>query len=329
MIYLPVEVSEKNPTDSADSKRMKKTIILFNPSSGKGRAGRRKPELEQRLHSLGIPYELIVTRSEDHLKTLTAEKAPLCSILAGAGGDSTFNIMINVMMQNKLTTPLAMFGLGSSNDVPKAFGLESLENACLALKNGGIHTVDLGTVAQKGIILNYFIGQANIGLGALVAEHVEKLSERKPHWGRRQTLAGILAVFDTYRKHKIPFPLEVEALDAHERGRYLTAVFNNTRYWATGKVLNPESYPDDGMLDCCLIKECSLARLARLYGLAGQGRLEDAEEITFLQSKSFTVSGTRAFTLQADGEILGGFSRPSPFHRLEFKIIPLALNIIR
>lgn len=319
---------KKYPADSPESKRMNKTIILFNPSSGKGRAGSRRPELEQRLHSLGIPYELIVTRSEDHLKILTAEKAPLCSILAGAGGDSTFNIMINVMMQKKPSAPLAMFGLGSSNDVPKAFGLDSLENACTALKKGMIHTIDLGAVAQKGNILNYFIGQANIGLGALVAEYVEKLSKRKPHWGRRQTLAGILAVFDTYRKQKIPFPLEVEALDAHECGRYLTAIFNNTRYWATGKTLNPESHPDDGRLDCCLIKECSLARLARLYGLAGQERLGDAEEITFLQSKSFKVSGTRPFTVQADGEILGGVSQPSPFNRMEFKIIPQVLDII-
>jgi len=307
---------------------MNKTIILFNPSAGKGRAGHSRPELEQRLTSLGIPYELIITRSEDHLKALTAEKAPLCSVLAGAGGDSTFNIMVNVMMRKNLSTPLAMFGIGSSNDVPKAFGLDSLENACSALKRRDIRSIDLGAVAHEGVVLNTFIGQANVGLGALVAGYVEKLSARKPKWGRRQTLAGALAIFDAYHRRKIPLPLEIQTSEKREEGRYLTAVFHNTRYWATGKILNPASHPDDGRLDCCLIRECSMVRLGHLYRLAGKGRLGEAKEITFLQSKTFTVTGSPAFKVQADGELLGGLSQPSVFHQLEFRIIPRALDII-
>lgn len=307
---------------------MNTTIILFNPSAGKGRAGQNRAELEQRLSGHGIPYELIITRSEEHLKSLTAEKASCCSVLAGAGGDSTFNIMINVLMRHRLPTPLAMFGMGSSNDVPKAFGLDTLEKACRALKRGHIHSIDLGAAANETGILKYFIGQGNIGLGALVAAHVEELSIRKPKWGRRQTLAGALAVVAAYHGRKIPLPLEIQIPGRRENGRYLTAVFHNTRYWATGKILNPESRPDDGLLDCCLIRECSLIRLSRLYGLAGKGRLGKAQEVTFLQANTFKISSSRDFEVQVDGELLGGFSRPSRFNRMEFRLIPGSLPLI-
>lgn len=307
---------------------MNKTIILFNPSAGKGRAGQNRAELEERLSSFDIPYELIVTQSEDHLKALTAENASRCSVLAGAGGDSTFNIMINVLMRHGFSTPLAMFGMGSSNDVPKAFGLETMDSACRALKRGHAHSIDLGAAANETGILKYFIGQGSIGLGPMVAAYVEELSVRKPKWGRHQTLAGILAVMAAYRGGEIPLPLEIQIPGTREGGRYLTAVFHNTRYWATGKILNPESRPDDGRLDCCLIRECSLIRLSRLYGLAGKGLLGNAREVTFLQANTFQVSSSHAFEVQVDGELLGGFSRPARFNRIEFRLVPGSLPLI-
>jgi diacylglycerol kinase family enzyme len=287
-----------------------------------------KDRVEACLHRHAVPYELFVTGSEKELKALAREHALTYATVVGAGGDSTFHLIVNEIVKAGAIARFGMIGAGSSNDIDREFGVDSLEKAVHALKMGWTRRVDLGCIVRGSETLRYYLGQANIGLGAQVNEYVDAVARRKPALGRRQTLAGVLGVIRSYRCGILPLSLTVDSGTGTVGGEFVAAVFSNIRYWATGKLIAPEARPDDGILDACLIGMCSFGRLVRIAWLAGKGRHGTMKEVRFLRSSSFEVSSETPFAVQTDGEIIGGAERPDTFERVAFKILPRALDLI-
>jgi len=309
---------------------MRKTgplAILFNPSAGLGKALARKDRLEEVLRQSGLDYELAVTKSEAHLRELTRQLASAGRAMAGAGGDSTFHIMANEIAGAGSDAPLGMIGTGSSNDIPLAFGLGTLEKACAALKAGRTRRVDLGVVRTEGRGPRYFLGQANIGLGASVNRYVQDLASRRPALAKHQLLAGVLGVCRAYRTRRIPLRLSVKAEGRETAGDFILAVFSNTPYWATGRLVNPDADPADGALNACLIGDMSFLSLARVASLARTGAHTKHKKVSFLRSSAFEVEAGEPFFIQADGEILGPSGSPEAFRRARIEAVPQALAV--
>ncbi len=302
--------------------------VLFNPSAGQGRARDLRAKVESRLRANGVRFDLFMTGSEAELRSLVREHGRRYRTVVGAGGDSTFHIVANELVRSGATARLGMIGVGSSNDIDREFGLESLDKACAALRAGRGRRIDLGRIGRGGEVLGYFLGQANVGLGAMVNAYVADLASRKAWLAGRQTAAGVLGALRAYRSGRLPLALEVSGGSAVSRGRFVLAVFGNIRYWATGKKIVPDAKPDDGLLDACLIGPCPFFRLARIAVLASRGVHGRANEVSFMKSGCFEVSGTVPFEVQTDGEILGGAGRPETFQRVRFDVFPGALEIV-
>ncbi len=290
---------------------MTRTVILFNPSAGKGAALERKSRLEALLRERGVAHETIVTDSEAHLRSLASrlsrEVGP-DGILAGAGGDSTFHIMAGEIVRTGTgeAPRFAMIGVGSSNDIPLAFGLETMEKAVAALARGTARPIDLGEVSTGRGEPTLFLGQANVGLGAYVNRYVEDVAARDPAAARRQWTTGFRGVRAAYRTRAIPLPLTIESGAGAVEGEFDVAVFGNTAYWATGRLFNPEARADDGILDACLVRHVPFLRLLRVAFLSRSGRHGRDPRVSFLRSSAFRVRSERPFAIQTDGEIVGG-----------------------
>jgi diacylglycerol kinase (ATP) len=305
-----------------------RVAILLNPSADRGKALKKRDRLERLLHRWQVPFDLTVTSSEENLRALTRECAGQYRSLAGAGGDSTFQIMVNEIVRSGARINFGLIALGSSNDVAREFDLSGLEAACQALKRGRTRLVDLGSVEHDGKILSYFIGQANIGLGARVNRYVQETAFQHPRLAGFQTLTGTAGIIRSFRKKEIPIPLTVRAEGQLKEGLYAVANFSNIRYWATGRMLCPWARPDDGRLDGCLIGECSFFRLARLASLARHGGHVGAPEVEFIIARGFEITSEKEFEVQVDGEIIGGARTPLSFKNITVRIIPQALRLI-
>lgn len=301
--------------------------ILFNPSAGKGRALRSRSRLEEALRKRGLAYDLIVTESEGRLRELVRELAAAGQPVAAAGGDSTFRIVVNEMRAAGIDAPLGLIGVGSSNDIPLALGLGTLDEACRALAAGAPRRLDLGVVEAEGLPAAHFLGQANIGLGASVNAFVEGLSRRRPRLARHQTAAGVLGAWRALRRKEVPVRLAVAADGEIFEGTFALAVFGNTRFWATGRAVVPEASPEDGELDACFIVTAPFFRLARLAALARRGRHVGARGVRLLRGAAFEVSSDRPFFIQADGELVGPPGRPAAVRRARFSVIHAAIAI--
>ncbi|MGB6867029.1 MAG: diacylglycerol kinase family protein [Candidatus Aminicenantaceae bacterium] len=305
-----------------------KAAILFNPSAGKGKALKKKKQLEGLLQKHDIPYDLFITQSEEDLKKITGEKSKEYKVLVGAGGDSTFNIMIDEIIKRGADVTFGMIGLGSSNDIVKEFAVDSLDKACLALKKKRTKRIDLGCIVEDSIVLRHYLGQANVGLGVFVSKHAEDMASRGSKWARLQTVAGVSGIYDSYRSQKVPLSLTIKSDNGGIHGKFILASFNNFRYWATGRLLCPEAQPDDGKLDGCLIDHCSFSRFVHIALMAKKGNHIKAREVEILQSSEFTVSAEKTFEIQTDGGIVHRPDSSTQFRTVQFRILPQALTII-
>ena len=305
-----------------------KVTILLNPSAGGGKALNCRNRLEALFRSRGIPHELHISDSEVHLRALARDRARDSGILAAVGGDSTFQIVAEEIVNAGSQARLAMFGMGSSNDIPREFGLESPERTLAALEDGRSRRIDLGRVEAGGISPRYFIGQASLGLGVFVNLAVALVAARRPGLARFQTAVGVWGVARAIRKKLVPIPLAVVSEGQTVEGRFQIANFANIRYWATGRKLIPQARPDDGQLDACLIRESSFLRLAQIAAAAGKGRHLRAAGVEFLRSRVFDISSETPFAVQVDGEVLGGPSSPTHFRNIRVRVMPGALTIV-
>ena len=221
-----------------------------------------------------------------------------------------------------------MIGVGSSNDIAKEFGVQSVFEACRALRNPAVRAVDLGCIFESETPIRYFLGQANIGLGAFVNRHVAELAARRPWLARRQWLAGVLGIRRAYRSKKIPLRLIVKSEAGPVEGEFVSAVISNIKYWATGKIINPGAVPDDGRLDCCLIRNCSFIRLVRISFLANKGRHSGAKNVQILQAPRFELSSEKPFEIQSDGEIVRTPDGRAQFQKITLTVITRALKVL-
>ena len=71
--------------DKDPNKTTKTTVVLFNPSSAKGRSLKKKDQIRQCLDAHGIHYDFMVTESEAHLRSLAAETARQYDIIVAVG----------------------------------------------------------------------------------------------------------------------------------------------------------------------------------------------------------------------------------------------------
>jgi len=236
--------------------------------------------------------------------------------------------MIDEIARSGAVVDFGLIPLGSSNDVAREFDLRGLEKACQALKRGGTRPIDLGSIEHDGEILKYFIGQANIGLGARVNRYVKEISGKRRRLAAFQSVAGTLGIIRSYRRREVPLHLTVLTEKQRREGLYVVANFSNIRFWATGRTLSPSAQPDDGRLDGCLMGECSFLRLAHLAFLARKGRHVGAPEVEFLRASAFEISSEQGFEVQVDGEIIGGSRTPLFFKNILVRAVPQALRLI-
>ncbi|MHB8056103.1 MAG: diacylglycerol/lipid kinase family protein [Candidatus Aminicenantales bacterium] len=307
---------------------MKPMLVLFNPSSNMGRAAKKRDAVKAALDKAGLKYTFVVTQSVGHLRRVARDAGRDHNLIVGAGGDSTYALIAGEILAGRLNAVLGMIPLGSSNDVPHEFGLDKIEYAVEALRDGRTHKIDLGIVKAEGETLGCFLGQANVGLGAVVNRRVARMAERRRKKVRIQAAAGFLAIRASIWSREVPLSLEIEGGGKTFAGKYMVAVFSNIRYWATGRLIAPRARPDDGILDLCLIKPCPFIRLAEIYRLAGRGRHGRFNQVEFHRAASFRVRSMFPMEIQADGEILGSSNGRSRFTELEIETVPNALEIV-
>ncbi len=312
-----------------------------------------KKKIETLLKKNDIDYDLLVTRSENHLRQLAVETTRQYEIIVGVGGDTTFNIIASEILKYKKdkgaaqpAPAMGMIGTGSSNDIVRGLGIEKIEDACKAIKNNKIGKMDVGYLKINGKSEPiFFLGALSLGLGTTVNRYVEGFHQRHKILSKikpfDQLLSGLYAIYDSFSKKKVPLQTEIEyqtnnlnlksAQKIKKKIEFSLLVFLNTPYYANGLRLvknedtacyAPARTLFDGLLDCCIVHTKSFVITLKVGIHVQKGTHMNRDEVTMIQSSLFKISSKEEIDIQVDGEIFEGV------RQLEVSLIPKGLKVL-
>ncbi|HEX3011906.1 MAG TPA: YegS/Rv2252/BmrU family lipid kinase, partial [Syntrophomonadaceae bacterium] len=217
-----------------------KVALFYNPVAGGGNFRYKLDDVIDCLQNSGlevIPWR--INNNEQIRKQIKKIDPEACHTIIAAGGDGTIHGVANAMMHNNLNIPLAIFPVGTSNDIARQMKIPGkIKEYCQIITEGKLTGIDLGKVGDE-----YFINVAAAGFLTDTAHEVNY--SLKNALGKA---AYYLKVLEKLPQLK-PLHLRVKVDDnAYDMEILLFLVLNGTST-AGFKELLPEGAMSDGLLD--------------------------------------------------------------------------------
>lgn len=240
------------------------------------------------------------------------------------GGDGTVHETVNGLMQipAEKRPILGVVPVGSGNDFAHSIGVPMQSDRALAhALNSEPSTVDVGLMTDENGREEYFDNTVGIGFDAVVTIRSHKLPVV------RGFLMYLTAVIQTIILNHEPAKMQLEADDQKwEQTNLMVTVCNGPREGG-GFLVAPEAKNDDGILHYVMISKCSRPMMFRLIPEVMNGTHGRFDLVKIGACQKFSLVSDRPVYIHADGEIFTSFG--SNLHKLDFKILPGALKVVK
>lgn len=270
--------------------------LLTNPASGRGRGGRAREAVRQRLADAGFAVRDIVGRDAPQALGMAREAvADGVEALVVIGGDGTVHLGVQAVAGT--TCALGVIPMGTGNDVARYLRIPRKDPIAAAdlVIGGATRTIDLARCHDGAE--TRFVTVLAAGFDAVVNERANRM--RWPSGQSRYHLA-ILAELRTFRP--IRYRLDLDGV-RRDLDAMLVAVGNGPSYGG-GLRLTEGADLTDGLLDVVIIKAISRPDLVRTYPklYTGGHTRHPAYERHRVREVRVAAEGIVAY---ADGERLG------------------------
>jgi diacylglycerol kinase family enzyme len=271
-----------------------KLLFVVNPISG----GVDKSQIIEEITSLctlhSIVHKIFIWEKELDVMGFIVGFTP--SRIIVVGGDGTLNFAVDKLAH--LNLPFGLVSLGSANGTAKEINLStnSLEALTDAVFSNNFLYSDVVFINE-----HLSVHLADIGLNAEIVNKFDQEPERG---------------FMSYAKHLFSTIIETKEKDFRIeangevyfwRGYMLT--FANASRYGSGIIINPDGDITDGYFELCNVKDLSIEALLMLgFSKYSEGVIL-SNYIDQIKTKQAVVETTKPYLLQADGELIGEFTR--------------------
>jgi diacylglycerol kinase (ATP) len=279
-----------------------KTYLFVNPASGHHSDQRIQLVLERLQAHATIP-EIFQVRTPAEIfaccDIINKERKPHLVIVAG--GDGTFNAVVNGL--NPGTATLAVLPFGTSNVLAAEIGITSLDDALERTSAGKTRALSVGVLELEGRSLR-FVLMAGIGLDGAVVRDVWPLGKRL----LRQGAFALSALKSAMAWDATLFELSTPEGDVTCH----SAIICNASRYGGDFILSPGSSPFMPGLSAV----CITGNNRRIYLSSALDLFRDTagtnKDLIRIHSSNFEVRGRRP--IQIDGDFVGyGPARISEF----------------
>jgi undecaprenyl-diphosphatase len=267
--------------------------IVINPNAGSGAIGGGTPPAD--ALRAGLPQARIVEMSDgdDLVETLQSLVDDGCRAIGVAGGDGSINAAAGVALEHGL--PLVVVPAGTLNHLARDLGVETVEDAIVAVRSGHTAAIDVGWIAGQP-----FLNTASFG------SYVELVDAREDLEGRIGKWPALGVALARVLRHSTP--VEV-VIDGTSRTLWL-AFIGNCRYLPDGMAPTWRERLDDGELDVRVVDASHPFCRTRLVLAALTGTLRHSPVFDTWPATSLTVaSADGPLRLARDGETFDGADR--------------------
>ena len=267
--------------------------LLTNPTAGKGRGGKARGAVLERLRGAGLSVrDLSGQDADEALDLARAAVADGVDSLVVLGGDGMVHLGVQAVAGTG--TPLGIIPAGTGNDVARYFDLPRKDPVAAADRviAGATRQVDLARAGTK-----YFATVLCAGFDAMVNERANRMT-----WPKGQMRYNLATLSELRVFRPLPYTLELDGkqlkLDA-----MMVSVGNGPSFGG-GLRITEGALLDDGMLDVVIIKPMTRTSLVRTYPKLFKGTHVTHPQYEHHLVRTVTIAAP-GITTYADGERFG------------------------
>jgi diacylglycerol kinase (ATP) len=289
----------------------KELVLIINPRAGRWKTAWNESALRALFEPIGFGVSVHVTRGPGDARQVAAERAGSADVIGVVGGDGTVHEVANGVVPR--ATPIVVVPSGSGNDFASLLSCPKTPRELAEVIAGGwgadLDVIDLGT--------RYCVNSAGLGFEGLV----NRLSHGYGRIGGRTRY--VIALFRALRLyHSTRLTIETSRGDKFSGEMLLVSIGNGRR---TGGAfhLTPGAFPDDGLIDVCLVESMSRRRMLLILPRALDGSLVTRPEVRIVRAESLVVGTESPCPMHVDGEYV-----ELPRGNREIKLVPRGLHVL-
>lgn len=293
-----------------------KHFFVINPAAGKKTdPAALSARITETASARGEPFEIYVTKGPmDACEAVRreADKGGEVRVYA-CGGDGTLNECVNGAAGRE-NVSVTHYPTGTGNDFIRVFGAADVERFHdLELLMDGV-AVPLDLIDCNG---RYAINICSVGIDARIGTQVHEYSSKPLLSGGAAYVASL--VVNVFRGINQRLKITHEGA---EEGEYALVCVCNGSYYGGGFHPVPEAVPNDGTLDCLVVKGVGVFGFARMVGRYSKGRYAEMGKImTLHRGAEFAVECAEPLDINVDGELMKGSS-------VRFSLRPGAVSFV-
>jgi diacylglycerol kinase (ATP) len=277
---------------------MKSSIVLISNPTAKRASDKKIAQASRYLISKGYKVEVLFTEKKGNAESL-ARKAikGLPSLIIAAGGDGTFNEVINGIAGSEI--PMAILPLGTTNVLAKEIGIpENVKGAMEIAVTGTTKIISLGKIVitrPSSLVPRYFVLMAGIGFDG---EAVFGINETfKKISGKGAYIFSGLKVLPGFNPRELTFDIDGKTYSGY------SAIISKTAKYGGDFKITPDARLTDPTLYICLFKgKKRLDVLRYVFGIATGSHLR-FKDIEYLKARRIQIDGNAH--IQIDGDYFG------------------------
>lgn len=272
------------------------TLLLVNPTAGRGHAGRVAGVAEGAVRETWGSVDRVDTTAPGEAVKLARDAAEGgIERIVVLGGDGTLHEAANGLLtaQTDQRPPITVLPAGTGNDYAKMVGTigRDIRRAIGRLKVGRIRRFDVGEAWGE-----YFVNSVGIGFDAEVAREINRSKGGSGLMAYLSAVGKVIARFEAFEAH-------VQADDRSFTDRLLLLEIGIGPSVGGGFRLTPFAQPDDGLLDICAVQRLSIPGILTKLPLAMLGRHTRLKQVRSFRTTRLSVEArTGPLHAQFDGE---------------------------
>jgi YegS/Rv2252/BmrU family lipid kinase len=303
------------------------TLFIVNPAAAGGRAGRWWRDLEAEARRVCGPADVVFSSAPGDATRLAREVAGQSRFVVAVGGDGTVNEVVNGLIEDDRAVSggqvLGIVGIGTGRDLARSLGLPREPRAQVSrLAGPGERRLDVGKVRYaegREARVRYYANVASFGLSGVTDR---KMNGSRLRWLPARIAFQVAVMEAVIEYRNAPVRLRLDDGPWQDATVKVAAVCNG-RHFGGGMCIAPDAVLDDGLLDCIVIGDISVATLVRRFGTVYRGehlRLPDVSAWRGRVLVAEPVDPSADVPLDIDGEALGRLPAT-------FEILPGALRV--
>lgn len=279
-------------------------LLIVNPISGRGFAGRALPEIERLLKGYGVRYRVACTERSWHAAELAEQGARQgYEVIVAVGGDGTANEVLNGLMRARhagyAQAALGLLAVGTGNDFAAGMGVPAgVQEGCRVLAENYRRRVDVGRLEGGDYPQGRYFGNG-VGIGfdaatGFVAAKIRYL---------RGLLLYLLAALETILIYYKPPTVRLICDDREILQPSLMISIMNGRRMGGGFLFAPQAEVTDGLFDLCIASSASRLRILQLIPYFLKGTQATQKEVQIGRARKVEVVAVEGtLPIHCDGE---------------------------